>query len=136
MTQSKPLISAMIVNYRSHAHTLLCIKSLLLQQGVRLEIIVVDNCSEDASVAEIRRAYPEVNLIENINNDGFAKANNIAAAQATGDYLLAVNPDIQFHDAYSLKSMTDYMKLHPEIGVLSPDVIEPRKNRRLHQKKI
>jgi len=135
MTESPPFISAMIVNYRSHMHTLLCIKSLLLQQDVKLEIIVVDNCSADNSVEEIRRAYPDVKLIENPNNDGFAKANNIAATHAHGDYLLAVNPDIQLHQVNALKAMVDYLKLHPEAGVLSPDVVEPRKNRRVLPKK-
>lgn len=135
MTQTQPFVSAMIVNYRSHMHTLLCIKSLQLQQGVRLEIIVVDNCSGDESVIEIRRAYPEIKLIENANNDGFAKANNIAAAHAKGDYLLVVNPDIQLFQNDAIKNMVDYLLSHPAVGVLSPDVIEPRKNRHVLPKR-
>jgi len=135
MMQAPPFVSAMIVNYRCYAHTLLCIKSLLKQQGIKLEIIVVDNCSGDSSVEAIRRAYPKVKLIENPNNDGFAKANNIAAAHAQGDYLLVVNPDIQLFRLESLKSMVDYLILHPKVGVLGPDVIEPRKNRRVLPKK-
>lgn len=57
------------------------------------EIIVVDNNSEDGSCQMVKRLFPEILLIENKENFGFSKGNNIGVAQAKGDYLCILNPD-------------------------------------------
>lgn len=128
---SLPTVSAIIVNYRSAAHTLNCIKTLLEQEGVSLEILVVDNASGGDDVQQIRAAYPQVRLIENPNNDGFARANNLAAAQAGGDYILVVNPDIRLLGADVLAGLVAVLEADPLIGLVGPDILESRRNKRV-----
>jgi len=58
-----------------------------------MEVFVVDNVSKDGSVEAVRAAFPQVKVIANNENVGFSKANNQAIAQATGEYVLILNPD-------------------------------------------
>ena len=125
-----PSVTAIIVNYRSAAHALNCIHSLQEQEGVNLEIVVVDNASGDDGVQQIRAAYPDIRLIENPNNDGFAKANNLAAASATGDFILVINPDIRLLSVDAVAGLVAHLVNNPKIGVLGPDIIESRRNKR------
>ncbi|MFA7746596.1 glycosyltransferase, partial [Salinicoccus roseus] len=59
----------------------------------RYEVIVIDNHSSDGSVEAIRAAYPEIMLIANQDNTGFAKANNQGMEVASGRYVLLLNSD-------------------------------------------
>jgi N-acetylglucosaminyl-diphospho-decaprenol L-rhamnosyltransferase len=124
-------VTAIIVNYRSADHTLNCIKSLLQQEGIELEILVVDNASGDQSVQQIRTAYPEIKLIENLHNDGFAKANNYAAAQASGDYILVINPDIKLLNSNVVAGLIEVLAANSHIGVVGPDILESRRGKRV-----
>lgn len=125
-----PSVTAIIVNYRSAGYALDCIHSLQEQERVNLEIVVVDNASGDNSVQQIRAAYPDIKLIENPNNDGFARANNLAALSATGDFILVINPDIRLLSVDAVAGLAAYLANNPEIGVLGPDIIESRRNKR------
>lgn len=124
-------VTAIIVNYRSADHTLNCIKSLLQQEGIELEILVVDNASGDHSVQQIRTAYPEIKLIENPHNDGFAKANNYAAAQASGDYILVINPDIKLLNPDVVAGLIAVLASNSHVGVVGPDILESRRGKRV-----
>lgn len=91
-----------------------------------MQIYVVDNNSEDGSVEIIKNAFPQVKLIENKTNIGFAQANNQAISQAKGRYVLILNPDTLFLDA-SLKKMVDFIDNHPEIGMIGPKLLNSDK---------
>lgn len=130
-TGHAPDVSAIIVNYRSSSHTLSCIETLLQQEAVDIEILVVDNASGDDSVRQIRTAYPAIKLIENSNNDGFAKANNLAAAQASGEFVLVINPDIRLLGTDVVAGLVVLLKTNPKIGVAGPDIIESRRDKRV-----
>jgi hypothetical protein len=64
-------------------------------EGVPLEIIVVDNSSSDGSAAMVANEFPEVKLLAQSSNLGYAEANNIGMAASTGDTLLLLNPDVR-----------------------------------------
>jgi len=131
-----PKVSAIIVNYRSSEHAIACVRSLREQQNVNIEILVVDNASGDGSVDNIRLAYPDINLIENPHNDGFAKANNLAALQATGEFILAINPDIRLLETDGIARLVMHLLEHSEIGVVGPDLLESRRNKRVMPKRF
>lgn len=131
MLTALPTVSAIIVNYRSATHTINCIQTLLEQQGVSLEILVVDNASGDDSVQQIRAAYPNICLIENQNNEGFARANNLAAVQSGGDYILVINPDIRLLSTDVLVGLITILNADSFIGVVGPDILESRRDRRV-----
>lgn len=88
------LNSFVIVSYNSRAYLQNCLQSLIESIPSRQsEIIVVDNASSDGSAEFIADNFPEVRLIRNSSNLGFAAANNQAATMAVGQYLIALNPD-------------------------------------------
>ena len=88
-------------------------------QGLRTEIIVVDNASSDGSVEMLRAEFPNVRLIANERNLGFTRGNNQGLALSRGRYVLFLNPDTEVvGDA--LATMVHYMDDHPDVGALGP----------------
>lgn len=92
-TQGAPIVSIIVVSYNTREMTLECLRSLEAQTSVPYELIVVDNASADGSAEAIAAAFPGIRLIASQENHGFAKANNLAAREATAPYLLLLNPD-------------------------------------------
>ncbi|WNH09590.1 glycosyltransferase family 2 protein [Thalassobellus suaedae] len=87
-------LSIIILNYNVRYFLELCLKSVEAAiANIDAEIIVVDNNSEDDSCNMVRACFPEVNLIENKENLGFSKGNNVGVLQAKGEYLCILNPD-------------------------------------------
>ncbi|MFB6343882.1 glycosyltransferase family 2 protein [Saccharicrinis sp. FJH2] len=95
-------LSVIIVNYNARYFLDLCLQSVKrAMQGIDTEVIVVDNASTDTSVSMVKEKFPWVNLIENKENCGFSKANNIAIKKAKGQFVLLQNPDtIVAEDTY------------------------------------
>ncbi len=87
-------VSILIVSYNTCRLTLECLHSVYEQTtAIDYEVIVVDNASSDGSADAIAEAFPQARLIRLTENVGFAAGNNLAAREATGDYLLLLNPD-------------------------------------------
>lgn len=87
-------VSIIIVSFNTCKLTLECIESVYKQTiDLNFEIIVVDNASSDGSAGAIEKKYSKINLIRSKENLGFARANNLAAEQSTGNYLLLLNSD-------------------------------------------
>lgn len=89
-----PHVSILIVSYNTANMTRDCLESI--QQGIKdhsYEVVVVDNRSIDGSAEVIANVYPDATLISLTENIGFARANNLAADKAIGQYLLLLNPD-------------------------------------------
>ena len=106
-------ISIIIVNYNTRDLLLDCIASI----GSRAaqEIIVVDNASTDDSVPGLRSAFPDVKVIENSQNLGFAKANNQGIKKARGKYILLLNSDTVVK-AGALEQMVAFLAGHSDVG--------------------
>jgi GT2 family glycosyltransferase len=89
-----------------------------------VEIIVVDNASEDGSAAMIRSTFPTVLLIVNPENRLFSVAQNQASAASRGRYVLFLNADTEIRHG-TLPSMLAYMDAHPRVGALSGPMYFP-----------
>ena len=89
----RPLVSIIVVSYNTCEMTLDCLRSVQSQTSIPYEVIVVDNASSDGSAEAIAAEVPQVRLMAESTNHGFAKGNNLAAVEATGRYLLLLNPD-------------------------------------------
>lgn len=76
------------------------------QGGFSYEVLVVDNNSADGTIEMIKAEFPQVKLIANLENFGFARANNQAIKECTGDYLLLLNPDMLVNSDTLIKSLT------------------------------
>lgn len=101
------------------------IKIFASDPGLNFEVFVVDNNSGDGTVEMVQQEFPQVKLIANSNNLGFAKANNQAIKYITGRYVLLLNPDMQiFPD--TLNNMTGWMDNHPEAWVAGCHLIDDR----------
>lgn len=123
VTNSKLLVSVIIVSWNARDFLRECLKSL--NSGVSkypLEIIVVDNASTDGSPECVGREFPEVQLIRSQSNLGFARANNLAVRQSTGKYVCLVNSDVKVHRD-CITRLVDYCEAHPEVGLAGPRII-------------
>jgi GT2 family glycosyltransferase/glycosyltransferase involved in cell wall biosynthesis len=89
------LVSVVVLNYRGAADTIACLGGFeeIDWPADRLELIVVDNASGDDSVERIRRAFPDVRIVESPTNTGFAGGCNLGAREASGEFLALINND-------------------------------------------
>jgi GT2 family glycosyltransferase len=89
-----PDVSVVVVSFNTRDFVLPCLEALYREtRGVEFEVIVVDNASRDGSADAIESSFPQVRLLRSERNLGFAAANNLAAGEARGRYLLLLNPD-------------------------------------------
>ena len=110
-------VSIIIVNYNVRDYLYKCLKSIEdAMQKLRVQIVVVDNNSQDGSVPYLRNHFPEVIFIESPENLGFGKANNLGFTYSSGKYFLILNPDTILQEN-TLTEMYDYMENHPEVGI-------------------
>jgi hypothetical protein len=109
-------ISIVIVSYNVGEYLRNCLDSIIRHSGrLAIEIIVVDNHSEDGSVEMVRGEFPTVKLIANQGNYGFATANNQGMRESEGKYVLLLNPDTLLGED-TLSVSRDYMERYPEVG--------------------
>ncbi len=116
---AEPVVSVIVVSYNTRAMTIDCIASVLEQTSVPYELIVLDNASPDGSAAAIAGAFPPesgVRLIASPENLGFARGNNVAAREATGDYILLLNPDTLVLD-HAIDRLVAFAGRVPEAGI-------------------
>jgi len=113
-------VSVCIANWNCREFLRQCLTSLQdFPQGATVETIVVDNASTDGAADMVAREFPEVVLIQNSTNNGFARASNQAAARARGRYLLFLNNDT-IVPPESLGKLVEYARAHPEVGMIGP----------------
>lgn len=116
-------LTIVIVNWNTKGILEECLHSTLNGiQGMSAEVIVVDNGSEDGSPEMVRREFPEVQLIANAENLGFAAANNQAIEVAKGKHVLLLNSDTLVLGDVLPRSLA-YMETHPEVGVMGCRVL-------------
>ena len=114
-------MSIVIVSWNAKKHLADCLESLA-QYYPLSEVIVVDNASTDGSDEFISHYFPNVKLIQNDANLGFAKANNIGIAQSSGEYICLINSDVKFvHDCFT--PMLAYMRGHSGVAMLGPQML-------------
>lgn len=132
-------VSIIIVNFNGKEDTLACLESLekmKVPEGVKMEVLVVDNNSSDGSVEAFRERSPslpkrgkqgefyKVKIIQNNDNHGFAKGNNIGIKKALdegADYVKVLNNDTLV-DRNLLKELLAGMERHPRAGMLVPKI--------------
>lgn len=96
---AQEICSFIIVNYNSRDHVTSCVK-WVFQYAPESEVIVVDNASEDTSIVDLETAFPnqpQLQIIRNQTNQGFAVACNLGTQHATKKYLFYLNPDCMIY---------------------------------------
>lgn len=116
-------LSIIIVSYNTRELLADCINSVKKNlTGLTCEIVVVDNNSTDGSVAMLKKEYPEVRLIENRYNAGFAKANNQGLELCAGEYVLLLNSDTIVLDN-ALSTLVKFMDSHMDAAICGPRIL-------------
>ena len=127
------ILSVIIVNYNVKYFLEQCLESVFMSdctlEGAAgsegyfdLEVFVVDNASVDGSVEMVRQKFPQVHLIANSDNPGFATANNQALRICKGDIMLLLNPDTVV-ERDTLRKCVDFYLTHPDCGGLTVKMI-------------
>jgi len=102
----------------------LCLKSVEASLvNIDAEIIVVDNQSSDDSCHMVKSLFPKVRLIENSENYGFSKGNNIGVAQAKGEFICVLNPDTVVSED-TFQNILEFFEGKSEIGILGCRLID------------
>jgi hypothetical protein len=118
-------ISVIVVNRNTRDILRECLASVLAETaGIAFEVIVLDNGSTDRSVEMVREDFPQVLLIANMENRGFAAANNQGMRLARGRYVLLLNSDTVVLDGAIQKTVA-FADEHPEAAVVGCRVLNP-----------
>ena len=121
--QYDPDLTAIIISYNTREMTLKCLEALQASlAGIPSEVIVVDNASGDGSPEAIRKAFPEVILIENHENRGFGAANNQAMQIARGEFFLLLNSDA-FMEPDTASTLLSFIRTNPDAAVVGPRLL-------------
>lgn len=117
-------LSIIIVNFNARQLLKDCLNSIFSQKGGEFEVWVVDNASSDGSVEMVEKDFPQVKLIKNRENLGFARANNLAFKKAQGRFLFLLNPDTIIKDQ-TLAKVVNFMRENPQVGVCGVKIFNP-----------
>ncbi|MDH4222927.1 MAG: glycosyltransferase family 2 protein [candidate division Zixibacteria bacterium] len=118
-------ISIIIINFNTSTHLRGCLNSIYENsENLNLEILVVDNNSGDKSVEMVEKDFPQVKLIINSENTGFARGVNKALDSASGTYYLLLNPDVLILPD-TLGGMLDFMNLNKDAGLAGVQLLNP-----------
>lgn len=117
---SAPEVSVCIANWNCAAMLRRCLQSLFEQpQGASFEVVIADNGSTDGAPEAVAAEFPQVTLIRNAENRGFAQASNQAAAAARGRYLFFLNNDTLV-PANTLRQFLELAEANPAAGMFGP----------------
>ena len=115
---SAPKLSVVIVNHNAKRFTVNCLASVAEKTTVPHEIVLVDNASSDDVLTEVGARFPDVRIITNERNAGFAHANNQGMQAARGSYVILLNNDTILKNA-ALDRMAAFLDAHEHVGALA-----------------
>lgn len=119
-------ISVLIVSYNTRELLRGCLTSVISTLSLlsKYELLVVDNASSDGSAAMVQGAFPNVRVIANKENRGFAAASNQGMESSSGRYVMLLNPDTVVRPR-AVGAMMELLETDPEIGVVGPKLLYP-----------
>jgi hypothetical protein len=120
-----PLLSIIVLNWNTRDLLAQCLGAVLRFQGeAECEVMVVDNASTDDSLAMLAERFPQVQVIYNTHNVGFAGGNNRGVAACAGKYALLLNTDA-FLGPDALRELVRVAESDPRTGVVGAHLLDP-----------
>jgi N-acetylglucosaminyl-diphospho-decaprenol L-rhamnosyltransferase len=120
-----PSVSILVVSWNTCALLRECLASIYeTRVDENIQVIVLDNASSDGSAEMVEQEFPETRLIRSQENLGFARGNNQAATQASGEYLLLLNSDARLQPG-ALEELLSFAQQHPQASVVGACLINP-----------
>jgi len=125
MDKNRPDVSIVIVSWNVRRYLKACLESIYENKtDLMLEVYVVDNASSDGSAEMLKSRFPQVTLLENKANVGFAAAGNQAIRESNGRYIFLLNPDCILMKN-TIRKMFDFMEKHPDSGASGGRILNP-----------
>ena len=121
-TEDLPLVSIVILNYNKTLLTRELLISLRRITYPEVEILLVDNASNDRTFLQLKDEFPEINIICSKENLGYAGGNNLGIREASGSYILLINNDTEVARGF-LEPMVDIFLSNPRTGMVSPKIV-------------
>lgn len=118
------MISVVVLNYNGRRYLKKCISSLSVQSYGDFEVIVVDNGSTDGSVEYLKTHFPQVKIVRNKSNLGFAGGINVGIEHAEGKYILTLNNDTQA-DMNFVERLAEAMDSDEAVGMCASKMLFP-----------
>lgn len=114
-------LSVIVLTFNTAKLTLACVASLIKKYDVQIskgymEIIVTDNASSDNTIESLKKIRG-IKILQNKENFGFSKGNNLAAKKASGEYIVFLNSDVEVLDDGFLR-MVEFIDKNPKVGIL------------------
>ena len=119
MNSLEKQLSIITINYNGLKDTCALIESIPFND--KMEVIVVDNASENQEAEQISSRFPDVKVIKSDKNLGFAGGNNLGIKASKGKYLFLINNDTYFED-FNLQALIDRLNSDPNIGIVCPKI--------------
>jgi len=119
MQDRKAKVSVIVVNFNGMHYLETCLRSLLNQSYPDFEVILVDNSSSDGSVDYVRQRFPDLLIVANEKNLGYATGINSGIAYARGRYLAPLNVDTEVEQNW-LAPLVEFMDTNPDVGAVTP----------------
>jgi len=119
---SSPSVAVVILNWNGKHFLKKFLPSVIQSTYTNLSIIVADNASTDGSVSFLRNDFPFIKVIENKENEGFAKGYNTALKQVTADYYILLNSDVCVSEGW-IEPIISLMETNPKIGACQPKIL-------------
>ncbi|MBC7933748.1 MAG: glycosyltransferase family 2 protein [Rhizobacter sp.] len=121
-TGKLPEVAVVILNWNGKKFLEQFLPSVTGSSYANKRIIVADNASADDSVPFVRANYPQVEILQNNNNDGFAKGYNVALKQVRSDYYVLLNSDVEVTQGW-IEPVIDLMESDQSIAVCQPKLL-------------
>jgi GT2 family glycosyltransferase len=116
-------ISIIIISWNACKYLDQCLESVIKEcSGLDAEIIVVDNASTDGSPEMVQEKYPNVKLLQQKANLGFAKANNLALSVCNGNFLFLINSDV-IVKKNCIRKLHSFLIENPSVGMAGPRIL-------------
>lgn len=122
MSLSLPRVSILIVSWNGKEYLKVCLSSLQNLHYPEWEVILVDNGSSDGTTEFVKKKFPQVRVIENWRNLGFARANNQAFERSRGKYVLLLNNDTRVEPDF-LTPLVQRMEADESLGAVQPLIL-------------
>ncbi len=123
----QPLVSIITVNYNALEVTCELLDSIRRNSYKNVEIIVVDNASEENPEVFLKKHYPEIKFIRNKENNGFAGGNNPGILASSGDFLFFLNNDAELTES-AIENLLALFGSVPQLGIVSPKICFHKKS--------
>lgn len=122
-----PKVTIDLLGWNSKKYLKQAFDSVLKQTYPNLEVVFIDNGSEDHSVDFVRKNFLEIKIIDNERNLGYAEGHNVGIRQASGQYVICMNPDIILEDDF-VASAVEVMEKDDRVGALAGKLLQMKED--------